>query len=424
MSFLRNIRYAILSKYNRIIPKDPKSILFMPHPNCLKDGYDILNGQSDNVLCLFNSIVHDSRFNGFHLYVLFYHADRLPEYIEYCKQFPNIKVSFVLYGNRKQLFDAVAHCYTIFTATDCTHVFYRTSTQRIVCLNYYGGIFKSEFHRWEKHGGFKKVISKFNEMYKLFDNIISLSELNSKLFTADLCHYYPHFLPFGFPRNDIFFQDMSNFRKQVEEAIGFSFKRIITYVPTHRDYENHNREAYDENLKKPRSIWGHVGNDELIALEKALAETDTIIIAKVHPIQKTETSVISYENSKHIIFYNDLIKKVKTSLNPIMAISDSIITDYTSAVFDFLYTDRPIIYYFYDIELYRKTRGFFIEPIEAICAGHFTYGIDDLQKAIREVAAGSDPQKEKRHFLQQLLIKFRDGNSSERIKNHFFPSLK
>ncbi len=422
MSFLRKIRYTILSAYNRIIAKDSKSILFIPHPNCNMDGYDILNGESDNVLCLFNSIIRDSRFKGFHLYVLFYHADRLPAYIEYCNQFSNVAVSFIHHKDRRNLFKAVAHSYTIFTDTDCTHIFYRTSTQRIICLNYYGGLFKSEFHRWEKYGGFKKVISKHKEMYKLFDYNISLSELNSKLFAADLCHYYPHFLPLGFPRNDVFFKDLSDFRKEIEKTVGFKFKHIITYVPTHRDYENSQRDAYNESQTKSRSIWGHVSNEELIALEKTLDETDTIIIAKVHPIQKSQTSVISYENSKHIIFFNDLVKKIKTSLNPLMAISDSIITDYTSAVFDFMYANRPIIYYFYDIELYRKTRGFFIEPIEAICAGHFTYSISDLQKAIQDIAAERDPEKIKREFLQNLFIKFRDGNTSERIKDYFFPT--
>lgn len=83
--------------------------------------------------------------------------------------------------------------------------------------------------------------------------------------------------------------------------------------------------------------------------------------------------------------------------------------------------DRPIIYYFYDIERYRETRGFFIEPIESICAGHLTYNLAQMQDAIRDIAEGKDPEKQKRAFLRQLFIKYDDANATQRIKDFFFP---
>ena len=255
----------------------------------------------------------------------------------------------------------------------------------------------------------------------MYDYHLSLSDISSKFIALDNCHYYPHFISLGFPRNDVLFKDHSALRNDIEKLVGFKIKNLITYVPTHRDYENPAREFYNAEKATTRSIWGNVTEDELADLEKTLAETGTLIIAKVHPIQQAQTNVVKTEGTQHILFYKDLVEKIKTSLNPLLSISDSIITDYTTTVYDFLYMDRPIIYYFYDIERYRETRGFFIEPIESICAGHLTYNLNQMQQAIRDLAEGKDPEKQKRAFLRQLFIKYDDDGATQRIKDFFFP---
>jgi len=407
----------ILNKFTR---KNRKSILFIPHTNCLHDNYDILNGKSSNVLCLLDNILKDSYYNGYKLYVVYYHKGKEQPYIDYCKNYHPERVCFVYYDNQWKVAKAVAKCFTVFTDSDWTRIQYRVNSQRLVCLNYFGGLIKNELYRFEQHGGFKRYLKEQKMMFRLYDYHLSISDMCSKFIAVDNCHYYPHFISLGFPRNDIFFNDNTELRRQVEISVDFPVKRIITYAPTHRDYENHTREFYDMSKSVERSIWGHVSHAELDALEKTLADTQTLIIAKVHPIQKGESNNISSDTTSHVIFYEDLVKKINTSLNPLLAISDSIITDYTTTVYDFLYLDRPIIYYFYDIEEYRATRGFFIEPIESICAGYVTYDLSQLQSAIRDLDLGKDIAKQKRKFLQELFIKELDGNSCDRIKKFFF----
>ncbi len=421
MKFLNRIKLKIKRICNRLTEKNPKAIFFYPHENCGLDGYDILNGESDNVLCLFNDMIRDPRFNDYQFYLLYYHDERLQSYKDYCKDFNLERFHFVRFKDGKGTRKAISKCYTIFTDSDYTRIPYKVSTQRTICLNYFGGLIKNEFHRWENHGGFEKMLQEQKDMYRMYDYHLSTSDISSKFIALDNCHYYPHFISLGFPRNDILFKDHSALRKQIEDLVGFKINKLITYVPTHRDYENPAREFFNAEKATTRSIWGYVSEDELGNLEKTLAETGTLIIAKVHPIQQAQTNVVKTEGTKHILFYKDLAKKIKTSLNPILAISDSIITDYTTTVYDFLYLDRPIIYYFYDIERYRETRGFFIEPIESICAGHMTYNIAQLQAAIRDIAEGKDPEKQKRAFLRQLFIKYDDAKATQRIKDFFFP---
>lgn len=406
--------------YNQLKKKNKKTIFFYPHTNCRLDGYDILNGESSNVLCFLNSILKDDKFVDYNMYVLYYNRDRLQSYLDYIRLFSNHKIHFVYYKDEASIRKAIFKSFTIFTDSDYTRIRYKVKSQRVVCLNYFGGLIKSEFHRWANYGGFKKMLAEQKDMYRMYDYHLSISDICSKFIALDNCHYYPHFISLGFPRNDIFFKDNSELRKKVESLVKFKVDRIITYVPTHRDYENPQRDFFDSTKAKKRSIWGYVSEDELAILERTLTNTNTIVIAKVHPIQQAETQVISKDALNHVIFYSDLTKKIKTSLNPLLAISDAIITDYTTTVYDFLYTNRPIIYYFYDIEQYRATRGFFIEPIESICAGHITHNLGELSSAISDLKEGKDPYAEKRKFLQELFIKYLDGDSCERIKKFFF----
>ena len=421
MKAVDNLKLKIKRFINKKTKKNPKAVFFYPHENCGLDGYDILNGESDNVLCLFNDMVRDSKFNDYEFYLLYYHDDRLDSYKDYCKGFHPERIHFVRFKNGNTTRKAIAKCYTVFTDSDYTRLPYKVSTQRAICLNYFGGLIKNEFHRWENHGGFEKMLQEQRDMYRMYDYHLSISDISSKFIALDNCHYYPHFISLGFPRNDILFKDHSALRNEIEKIVGFKINKLITYVPTHRDYENPAREFYDAEKATKRSIWGNVTEEELKSLEQTLAETGTLVIAKVHPIQQAHTNVVKAEGTQHILFYKDLAQKIKTSLNPILAISDSIITDYTTTVYDFLYMDRPIIYYFYDIDRYRETRGFFIEPIESICAGHLTYNLTQLQEAIKDIAAGKDPEKQKRAFLRQLFIKYDDAGATKRIKDFFFP---
>lgn len=421
MKAIDKFKLRIKRFINQRTKKNPKAVFFYPHENCRLDGYDILNGESDNVLCLFNDMVRDPKFDDYEFYLLYYHDDRLQTYKDYCKDFHPERIHYVRFKDGKGTRKAVAKCYTVFTDSDYTRLPYKVPTQRTICLNYFGGLIKNEFHRWTNHGGFEKMLREQRDMYNMYDYHLSLSDISSKFIALDNCHYYPHFISLGFPRNDVLFKDHSALRSEIEKLVGFKIKNLITYVPTHRDYENPAREFYNAEKATTRSIWGNVTEEELADLEKTLAETGTLIIAKVHPIQQAQTNVVKTEGTQHILFYKDLVEKIKTSLNPLLAISDSIITDYTTTVYDFLYMDRPIIYYFYDIERYRETRGFFIEPIESICAGHLTYNLTQMQSAIRDLAEGKDPEKQKRAFLRQLFIKYDDAGATQRIKDFFFP---
>ena len=403
--------------FNVITIKNINYVMFVPHYNSMKDGYDILNPGSDNVLCFFDSLLRDVRYNHLTLILGYYNKEKIQLYKDYCNKFRLGGVQFFYMFDRIAFNKFFNRTPIIFT--DETFKVYpaKVKSQKIVCLNYYAGFMKNDFFRIKEHGGYKKLLKEQKKMYKNYDYIITISDVCSMFTSVEDCVYYGSLLPLGFPRNDIFFQDNQDLRRSIEDAIGISFKNIITYVPTHRDYENEDRDFFDLSSLTPRSLFGPITLDEAKKIESVLENTNSVIIAKVHPMQVRNN--IKEFVFKRVIFYQDLIKKVNTSLNPIMAISDALLTDYSTAVYDFMYTNRPIIYYFYDYEKYNATRGLFIEPINSICMGDITYNISQLCNSIVKVTSGKDEYQEKRRILSNLLIKDRDGKSSERIKQFF-----
>ena len=94
---------------------DEKSIFFMPHFNCINDNYDIINYKSDNVLCLFNSILKDPRFGTYKLYIVYFDSTKLNEYKEYCKEYNLSRIYFAYNYDLKYFSSCFSRCKYIFT---------------------------------------------------------------------------------------------------------------------------------------------------------------------------------------------------------------------------------------------------------------------------------------------------------------------
>ena len=76
-----------------------RNLFFIPHFNCSSDNYDIINYKSDNVLCLFNSILRDPKFIEYDLYIAIFDESKVGEYKQYCKRYDLSRFHFVNYNN-------------------------------------------------------------------------------------------------------------------------------------------------------------------------------------------------------------------------------------------------------------------------------------------------------------------------------------
>ncbi len=188
----------------------------------------------------------------------------------------------------------------------------------------------------------------------------------------------------GEPKNDIFFTNTSKreiLRKYDLEK--YADKVIISYLPTYRNY----RDSF-----KP-----------LFSFEPEL--NGAVIFEKSH-IAENYTE----HKFKNIINLSNLDFDVQE----LLFITDILITDYSSCYFDFLLTERPIIFYLYDHQRYLKERGICYELDEFII-GDICKNEDQLLIEIRKYLDNYDASKDDIIKKKNKFHQFQDGNFSEMI---------
>lgn len=416
LRFLRNLSVICLRCINYFTSKGDKAIMFIPHQNCLFDNYDIFNYRSDNVLAFLHYIITNPAYSDWKLNVVYYHNDKLDKYISYCRENNLNQIDFVFHSSSYQFFKAFCSSRLVFTDNYYLPIRYKTSGQTVVCMGYYAAPFKDDFYKIERIG-YKESLHLNKVVNESFDYHLSTSDMCSRLLSVDSLIYYPKFLSLGFPRNDVLYEPAGAMRQLFCKAMGRTPRKIICYAPTHRDFEEHNNVLHDDNIVSKKTLFGSSNPEDERVLNDVLEKHDAIIIAKVHP--KQERSVLIDGSCSRVVLYSELVKKYPFCLHDLLLVSDALITDYSSTFFDYLHMNRPILFYFYDVDKLDSNRGFFINPIYPMCAGDVAYTMDQLATMVDDVLEGNDRAAMKRNYVHSMVNLYQDGKSSERIASYF-----
>jgi CDP-glycerol glycerophosphotransferase len=103
--------------------------------------------------------------------------------------------------------------------------------------------------------------------------------------------------------------------------------------------------------------------------------------------------------------------------NELLAAVDLLITDYSSIVFDFLPTGKPVTMYTYDLDEYRNERGLYIDPSSMGIPTANT--IDELVQAVAQQLASDDQLKLHADLVEEYCPR-EDGRASARAVDFFF----
>jgi len=200
-------------------------------------------------------------------------------------------------------------------------------------------------------------------------------------------------LPFGYPRNDIFFSKdkmlKENLRKKYH--IENKFEKIILYAPTFRN---------NFVAKFPLS------DEELLKLNNLMKETKTLFLLKAHMREKS-VKFKEYENIR--------IVDPDSDIQELLYITEVLISDYSSVFLDFLLLNKPIILFPYDYDNYIKERGLNYNHLEEIAPGALIYSGDKLIDAIKKVSEIERVYANKRLQMRDYFNAYNDGNSSKRL---------
>jgi CDP-glycerol glycerophosphotransferase len=121
------------------------------------------------------------------------------------------------------------------------------------------------------------------------------------------------------------------------------------------------------------------------AVDKAFGGSKVRMLVKPHPY--ADFDVYRQRLPDHPALR--LLREDDTDVNALLHIADTLVTDYSSAMFDYALLHRPIHFFAPDAAAYTEGRGFY-EPYDELTAGHQHLAWGTLLPALREAAEGTD----------------------------------
>ena len=109
---------------------------------------------------------------------------------------------------------------------------------------------------------------------------------------------------------------------------------------------------------------------------------------------------------------------------PMLAISDLLITDYSSIFFDYLLLDRPMIFFAYDLDAYlEKDRDMYFD-YETITPGDKCKNQDELERCLRHLLSNNldDSYGGVRSKIRSLAHDHCDNQSCRRLIDNYLKS--
>jgi CDP-ribitol ribitolphosphotransferase len=147
---------------------------------------------------------------------------------------------------------------------------------------------------------------------------------------------------------------------------------------------------------------------EMINLQAADAlcrERGAIFVMRLHPFVERRLD-IPPSMADRIFDATDL----PVDTNDLLLISDLLVTDYSSLIFEYAALNRPMLFFAYDQEEYVATRDFY-EPYETFVPGRIVRSFDELVAAIR----ARDYQAEKVEPFARRHLPSEPGSATDRI---------
>lgn len=203
---------------------------------------------------------------------------------------------------------------------------------------------------WHGGGSYKKVgnqtmninsltakrRSYFNERTDAF---ISSSEVFTRDTIKNSFNFKGDILNYGMPRNDILFTDNDEKKAEIKNKLGLeSHKKILIYAPTYRQIIKYTDYELDEKRLK-ESLKTRFGGE-------------WVILYRLHPMLKGKISGADHDIID-VSSYNDM--------QELLFVSDILITDYSSSMWDFSLTKKPCFLFATDLASYQNERDFYTD---------------------------------------------------------------
>ena len=244
-----------------------------------------------------------------------------------------------------------------------------------------------------------KSDSAFRASPEKYDLLLAAGTFDAKIVGAAL-HVNPDRVKItGFPRNDRFNMDHEKIRNEVFNFYNLDKKKkVILYAPTYRDYckKDNGEFTFDVKLSS-KEFYNRLGDDY------------QMLIRAHGAIEDSSSSATGFVDVTGYPYIEDL-----------MIASDVLVSDYSSAIFDYTLLEKPIICFIYDINRYKVDRGFYVD-VEEFLPFKKCYTELELYETIKEL------DFDKESFLSRELREkcgIVSGNASENAVDEIYKLLR
>lgn len=228
---------------------------------------------------------------------------------------------------------------------------------------------------------------------EMIDLFLSSTSANSYMYSNSF-YSNAEILECGSARNDVMFQNSPVDKNKVLHSLGIENRnaKIVLYAPTFRRTREESAETYDLNAKRVIDELNKKFHGEFIMLLRFHC-WDVSEFERIKKLYAGCVNTTKYEDTQEIL-----------------AVSDVLITDYSSIMWDFSLKRTPVFLYQNDAQEYIDSRGFYCPPDEWPYPRAFD--MDGLCKIISEF--DQTEYTEKVDAFLKRWSSFDDGSASKR----------
>ena len=227
-----------------------------------------------------------------------------------------------------------------------------------------------------------------------WDVLLSPNDFSTPIFRTAF-DYEGRILETGYPRNDVLAPGAGDgTRRSVRAALGIGEgTTAVLYAPTFRD---------GSEAKMALDL-AHVG--------RSLGD-DHVVLVRLHP---TVAAAAQHDGAAGAIDVSG-----HADIRELYLAADVLVTDYSSAMFDFAVTGKPILFYTYDLADYRdRVRGFYFD-FERDTPGPLLSTTDEVCDALRDLEATAARYADAYARFAERFCALEDGTAADRVVEAVF----
>ncbi len=221
--------------------------------------------------------------------------------------------------------------------------------------------------------------------------------------------YEGEVLESGYPRNDVLSASgRDDIRAAVRADLDIPAERtVVLYAPTWRDAEvfGPDEVALTSEFRLPFDV---------DAFTQQLGE-DHVLLLRLHYMLTSRFRAAEHPAVRDVSFYADISR--------LYLAADVLVTDYSSAMFDFAITGRPILFYTYDLADYQnRSRGFYFD-FTPVAPGPLLSTSQAVLDALRDLHGVSERHGESYARFRERFCHLEDGHASDRVLDRLLTDL-